>query len=110
MRTQDELLDDILEAIDAIRQHRDSDQLPTRVREVWLIFHLMLIGEAAGKLDPAVREAMPNLPWRQIIRTRNHLIHGYYAIRLDIVEDSAHRGVEGLATAIKTYRSEKKDP
>ena len=107
MRTQDELLDDVLDAIASIRLYRDSAELPTRVRHVWLIFHLMVIGEAAGKLEVAVSDAMPTIPWRQVIRMRNHLVHGYFVIRTDIVEEAARTGVEDLATAIETFRKTK---
>ena len=110
MRTLDELLNDILDAIAAIRQYRDPASLPPRVREVWLISHLMVIGEASGKLDQDVQDATPNLPWRQIIRMRNHLVHGYYVIRQDIVEDAASNGVEDLAKAIEAYRKVKTNP
>ena len=103
MRTQEQLLRDILDAVAAIRQYRDHGDLPPRVREVWLTFHLMVVGEAAGKLATEVREAMPGIPWPQIVRMRNHLIHGYFAIRLETVEETAAGGVEELAGAIERY-------
>lgn len=53
--------------------------------------NLELIGEAATHIPPEIREAYPAIPWRQIIATRNRLIHGYLGIDNDtlwsIIED-----------------------
>ncbi|MBF0624725.1 MAG: DUF86 domain-containing protein [Magnetococcales bacterium] len=42
--------------------------------------NLELIGEAATHIPQAVREDSPAIPWRQVIATRNRLIHGYLGI------------------------------
>ncbi|WIM06380.1 MAG: DUF86 domain-containing protein [Candidatus Nitricoxidivorans perseverans] len=42
--------------------------------------NLELIGEAATHIPDAVRLETPQIPWRQIIATRNRLIHGYIGI------------------------------
>ena len=103
MRTQEELISDIFEAIAGIRRYRSSNELPTRVREVWLIYHLMVIGEAAKLLDPATRQAIPSQRWPSIISLRNRLIHGYFDIRMSIVEDAARMKVDDLEQALKDH-------
>ncbi|MFU2488660.1 DUF86 domain-containing protein [Thauera sp. WH-1] len=45
--------------------------------------NLELIGEAATRIPPEVREAHPEVPWRMIIAARNRLIHGYLGIDND---------------------------
>ncbi len=42
--------------------------------------NLELIGEAATRIPIEVRERLPGIPWRQIIATRNRLIHAYLGI------------------------------
>ncbi len=45
--------------------------------------NLELIGEAATHIPEAIRSGASQIPWRQIIATRNRLIHGYLGIDND---------------------------
>ncbi len=45
--------------------------------------NLELIGEAATHIPEAVRAENAQIPWRQVIATRNRLIHGYLGIDND---------------------------
>ncbi len=47
--------------------------------------NLELIGKAAMHIPIEVREQYSLIPWRQIIATRNRLIHGYLGIDNDIL-------------------------
>lgn len=47
--------------------------------------NLELIGEAAMRVPQHVRDFAAEVPWRQIIATRNRLIHGYLGIDNDIL-------------------------
>jgi uncharacterized protein with HEPN domain len=47
------------------------------------IRNLELIGEAATHVPEVVRIAHTQVPWRQIIATRNRLIHGYLGLDND---------------------------
>lgn len=53
--------------------------------------NLELIGEAATHIPEEIRTENPGIPWRQVIATRNRLIHGYLGIDNDtlwsIVQD-----------------------
>ena len=44
------------------------------------IRNLELIGEAATHIPSQFRDIHTSIPWRQIIATRNRLIHGYLGI------------------------------
>lgn len=47
--------------------------------------NLELLGEAATHIPDAIRADHPEIPWRQLIATRNRLIHGYLGIDNDIL-------------------------
>lgn len=48
-----------------------------------ILRNLELIGEAATHIPDSVRQAHVQIPWRQVIATRNRLIHGYLGIDND---------------------------
>ena len=47
--------------------------------------NLELIGEAATHIPDEIRQANEHIAWRQIVSTRNRLIHGYLGIDNDIL-------------------------
>ena len=55
--------------------------------------NLELIGEAATHISKGVRDDASEIPWRQVIATRDRLIHGYLGVDNDtlwsIIQDDA---------------------
>lgn len=49
--------------------------------------NIELIGEAATHLGPAERALAPQVPWREIVGTRNRVAHGYLGISPTTVWD-----------------------
>jgi len=47
--------------------------------------NLELLGEAATHVPGSLRDRAPGVPWRQVIATRNRLIHAYLGIDSDTV-------------------------
>lgn len=62
------------EGLDRVRFGQDE------LRYDAILRNLELIGEAATHVPANVRQDHPAIPWRQIIATRNRLIHGYLGI------------------------------
>ncbi len=60
-----------------------------------------IIGEAANKVPPAIRNDHPDIPWRDIIDTRNRLIHGYDAIDESIVWLIVHDDIPELLPRLR---------
>ncbi|HSP55696.1 MAG TPA: HepT-like ribonuclease domain-containing protein [Dehalococcoidia bacterium] len=46
---------------------------------------LEIVGEAARGVSDETRDAHPEVPWRAMAATRDKLIHGYFAVDLDVV-------------------------
>ena len=75
-RDQDRLAD-IAEAIAAIERYVSRGSLEVEETYYACRARLMEIGEAVAHLSPALIEANPEIPWRQIAGMRNVLIHDY---------------------------------
>ena len=49
------------------------------------LWNIALMGEAVTNVADEIEEAHPEVPWGQIVRTRNRIIHRYWAIRENII-------------------------
>lgn len=51
------------------------------------VHNLILLGEAASHIPDRVRTFASEIDWKQIVATRNCLVHGYLGIKNDVVWD-----------------------
>jgi uncharacterized protein with HEPN domain len=63
--------------------------------------NLELIGEAAIHIPSEIREAYISIPWRQMIATRNRLIHGYLGIDNDTLWSIIQDDIPTLITELR---------
>ncbi|MBK6597789.1 MAG: DUF86 domain-containing protein [Proteobacteria bacterium] len=66
--------------------------------------NLALIGESAARIPESVRDARPEIPWRQIIATRNRLIHAYLGIDDDTIWSIIRDDIPDLLKALERLR------
>ncbi|MEX2219770.1 MAG: HepT-like ribonuclease domain-containing protein [Phycisphaerales bacterium] len=83
------------------RADLDSDALLRR----GLINAIQEIGEAAVRLSDAGRERVPGVPWPQVTRMRNILVHVYWGVDLDRVWDTATIDLPQLAASLESALS-----
>lgn len=67
--------------------------------------NMELIGEAATHVPEKVRQSFTDIPWRQIIATRNRLIHGYLGIDADTVWSIVQSDIPALLPALRNLRN-----
>jgi uncharacterized protein with HEPN domain len=86
----------LTEMIDAAEQAQQLaagvtvDQLEDdRQRRDALLWNFTVLGEAAGQLSAEIRAKFPDIVWRQPIRLRNRIVHGYWSIDLDVLRTTA---------------------
>ena len=66
--------------------------------------NLELIGEAATRIPSEIRTQAPMIPWRQVIATRNRLIHGYLGIDDDILWSIIQDDIPALLTHLQALK------
>lgn len=100
------MLEAAREIVDETEGLMRSDLDVNRSRARSVVKLLEIFGEAASRVTAPVRAQLPEIPWRDVIDTRNRLIHGYYDVELDIVWSTAINDVppmiEPLARVLAT--------
>jgi uncharacterized protein with HEPN domain len=57
---------------------------------------IQVIGEAASRLSPELRNAHPDIPWQDIIGMRNRLVHAYFDLDLDLIWATASQELPAI--------------
>ena len=65
------------------------------------LHNLQLIGEAATHVPVAVRDAHSEIHWREIIGTRNRIVHAYLGIDNDVVWDIIQTDIPMLLAQLR---------
>lgn len=60
-----------------------------------------IVGEAASKVTSESQNRHPEIPWRDIIGTRNRLIHAYEAVNLDILWEIVIADLPSIITQLQ---------
>jgi uncharacterized protein with HEPN domain len=71
-----------------------------------LVRAIEIMGEAASKLSPEARAAMPAVPWASVVAMRHRLVHAYFDIDRTILWKTA---TEELPPLLSVLRAALKD-
>ena len=80
-----QMRDHIEEAVAITHGHIRKDINSDRMLFLALLKLVEIVGEAAGRVSTSFQKAHPEIPWREIIGTRNRLVHGYDAVDNNIL-------------------------
>ncbi|MFA6226328.1 MAG: DUF86 domain-containing protein [Methanoregula sp.] len=92
MRSDRARLLDIDEAVQRIKEKHPSTKeefIQSDLLQVWVLYHIQVIGEAANGIPPEFTIQHPKIPWKNIIAMRHLLVHQYFGIDLDEVWNTA---------------------
>jgi len=99
---EDYLQDMLSNAERAIRfaKGADFDTFVKDDKSVYAVIRAIeIIGEAAQKVSPEIRERHPEIPWREISKMRNKLIHEYFGINMQVIWQTIHEDLPMLIPA-----------
>ena len=82
-------LQDMLEAARRILQYIESIDFEEFQKDFKtqdaVLRNLEVLGEAAKNIPDDFRDEHPDMPWTEMARTRDRLIHHYFGVNLDVV-------------------------
>ena len=82
-------LDDMIEFAELVLEYTEgySQEQFEQDRRTYdaTLRNMELIGEAATHIPDKIREQAQSIPWRQLIATRNRIIHAYLGLDNDIL-------------------------
>ncbi|CAN5680613.1 DUF86 domain-containing protein [soil metagenome] len=99
--------------LDAVRRARELSEgkklgelAPDDETALALTRLLEILGEAAGRISPALRSLHPDIPWRDISDTRNRVIHQYFDVDMEVVEAIVRDDLPPLTQQLETLLEE----
>ena len=84
------------EAIDLVSDKERNDLDKNRLLQLALVRLIEIIGEAASGVTKESQEKYLQVPWPQVISTRNRLIHGYDMVDYDILWQTVQEDLPAL--------------
>ncbi|QJY47306.1 DUF86 domain-containing protein [Pseudonocardia broussonetiae] len=111
------------EMIDAAEQARSivagrtvTEVADDRLRRDALLGNSTVLGEAATLVSDETKARFPALPWRNPVRLRNRVVHGYWSVDVALLHTTATDQLDGFVVglvevlAVLTADAEQPDP
>ena len=102
-RTHAQRLRDIQGAIINIERYTSEGRQAfdeSELVQVWVIYHLIVIGEAILYLPQTLKNEHSYVPWRQMSDTADALVHEYFATNINAVWTIVERDLPTFKTII----------
>lgn len=102
------LLDDMVASATRIvsvvkEQARGSIGGNASVDEI-VLWNLMVLGEASKGISASTRDRFPDVPWSELARTRDFLVHHYEGIDWPVIEQTCRNDLPPLLPRLAEIR------
>ncbi len=112
-RTYRDYIQDILLSIQEVEEFTDGmdfeEFVSDRKTVNAVIRSLEVMGEAAKKIPPEIRNRYPEIPWKYIAGMRDKLIHEYHGVDLEIVWEVINKEIPPLKPEFEKILEELKE-
>ncbi len=93
--------------VEIIMEGITYDEFVSDIRIYYSVMkNVEVIGEAANMLTRDFKEQYQELPWKQIVRMRNVLVHGYAQVSDADLWDTASKDIRPLREQVEKYLKE----
>jgi uncharacterized protein with HEPN domain len=99
------MVDAANQALTFVAKKSRSELEGDQVLALALVKLIEIFGEAAGKVTRELKSQSPEIPWSDIIAMRNRLIHGYFAVNLEIIWRTVNDEMPPIARQIENLLS-----
>lgn len=103
------LLDDMLEAAERIERYVVGLDQPGFLADEKtsdaVVRNLEILGEAAAHVPDDFKARTPDLEWPRIVGLRNRVVHGYFAVDLEIVWRIVVSDLPDLVSRLRALRN-----
>lgn len=72
-----------------------------KLKQYAIVRAIEIIGEAAKNLSVSFKEKYPGISWKEIIGTRDRVIHHYFGVDLDIIWEIIKNDLPNLKKKLK---------
>lgn len=103
------ILDAAKEALSFVKDKSKADLTKDRMLVLSLVKEIEIIGEAASKISDKTKTKYFRVPWIDIIGMRNHLIHAYFDVDLDVVWNTVTHDLPFLIDELEKIIPSKSD-
>lgn len=69
-----------------------------------VVRNIEIIGEAVKNLSDETKAGYPDIPWKQIARMRDKVIHHYFGLDLELVWGVVEQHIQPLKVAVEDLR------